>query len=353
MKTDKAGRENIDVYDLFAFSNPMQLPGEAGADCEHPFEGECPVYDITQGLPYAKWWSEDGARYTVQLLCPAPDGTPSASLGNYYKGGDFYRYLAGNSTGPEGTPYSLHVAPLRLGVTRARLKAAVSSSAATLRQAVLTGEFGTLEEPRIVRYVASNYDNADFAVRLSFRVPSPCLHPLPPSHPLSSPLFCSLFPLLQYGATDRLTIVFDKPTDKGSGTRYGLKTFVDALFLFSEGTPADDYSGEWTDDSTFQIVLIDPTDIIPSVADAVPFSTRPSDLRVTTAGGDGLPGALIQNRAASADRIASSAVEVKVSGSFGQVRTPQLVSFTARDVRSRIERRTFTSHSLARACPEL
>ena len=44
------------------------------------------------------------------------------------------------------------------------------------------------------------------------------------------------------------------------------------LFSFSEGDPADDYSGEWTDDSTFVVVIIDPADSIPTVKGLVPFS---------------------------------------------------------------------------------
>ena len=83
-----------------------------------------------------------------------------------------------------------------------------------------------------------------------------------------------------YGEGDRLTLTFDKPTDKARGERYGLKTFVDGLFSFSEGDPADDYSGEWTDDSTFVVTIIDPIDVIPSVAGRIPHSTRASDLAV-------------------------------------------------------------------------
>ena len=96
--------------------------------------------------------------------------------------------------------------------------------------------------------------------------------------------------------TDLLTILFNKKTNKAGGERYGPKNYVDGLFSFSEGDPADDYSGEWTDDSTFVVKLMDPKDIIPSVEGLVPFSTRPSDLSVGTAGGSGRPGALVQDR---------------------------------------------------------
>ena len=93
---------------------------------------------------------------------------------------------------------------------------------------------------------------------------------------------------------DILTVsLTDKPTDKAGGERYGLKSYVDGLFSFSEGDPADDYSGEWTDDSTFVVTIIDPIDVIPSVAGRIPYSTRASELAVATAGGEGLSGAKI------------------------------------------------------------
>lgn len=64
----------------------------------------------------------------------------------------------------------------------------------------------------------------------------------------------------------------------------------------------------------------------------MPFSTRPSDLEVSTAGGAGLPGALITNRGVSLDRTADADVTVKVSGDFGAVRAPTLVRFEAFDL---------------------
>ena len=106
---------------------------------------------------------------------------------------------------------------------------------------------------------------------------------------------------------------------------------MDGLFSFSEGDPADDYSGEWTDDSTFVVTIIDPIDVIPSVAGRVPYSTRPSDLAVATAGGAGLPGAMLQNRASLPTHTADPSQTVLVRGSFGTVRTPELLSFVAMD----------------------
>lgn len=294
MATDKAGRANIDVYDLFHFANPLDA---SNPECDVPFAGECPVYDVTNGLKYESHWAADGSAYTVQLECPAPAGTPTAAAANLYAGAQQPPYLAGNST-TTFVPYVVRVAKVQLGVTRVRLRADVRNTARNLNQPLLRGEFGSVEAPFIVSYVASNYENADAI----------------------------------YGEADLLTISFDKPTDKAGGERYGLKNYVDGLFSFSEGDPADDYSGEWRDDSTFVVRLIDPTDIIPSVEGLVPFSTRPSDLRVSTAGGEGLSGAIIQNRGVSMDRVASASIVVPVSGNFGKVRSPQLVGFEARDL---------------------
>lgn len=312
MPTDKAHRESIDVYDLFYFANPVST---LTPECDVPYAGECPVYDIVNGLGYTSSWSADGSEYTLQLECPVPAGTPAAAAGNNYAAPAAPPYLVGNRTTPCGAgetcnglgspqqweAYEIRVGRLQLGVTRVRLRADVQNSARTLRQPLLSGEFGSITAPMITNYTASNFENADSI----------------------------------YGQSDLLTIIFDKPTDKAGGERYGLKSYVDGLFSFSEGDPADDYSGEWRDDSTFVVGLIDPTDIIPSVAGRVPFSTRPAHLEVATAGSLGppmLPGALIQNRGVSSDRIASSSVIVPVSGDFGEVASPTLTGFDARDL---------------------
>ena len=329
MPTDKASGR-VGVHDLFAFSNPRTVNGQS--ECDVPFAGECPIYDVANGLGYTGAWSADGTSYTLRLQCPAPPGTPTAAVANLYSGAVPPPYLVGNST-QTLQAYELKVARLRLGVTSVRLRADVRNAARNLRPPLLEGEFGSVDGPYIVSYVASNYENADSV----------------------------------YGASDLLTITFDKPTDKAGGERYGLKNYVDALFSFSEGDPADDYSGvrvqptqtlvpqhpckdgpweipgdsyalalesrgqEWRDDSTFVVRLLDPTDVVPSVEGLVPFSTRPSDLRVSTAGGANLPGALIQNRGVSADRTADPTVVVPVAGNFGVVRSPRLVRFEARD----------------------
>ena len=68
-------------------------------------------------------------------------------------------------TAQQGRPSRLqrHVgaAPFRLGVTAVRLRADVANRAGTLRQPTLGGSFGSLQQPRIVKYEASNYENAD------------------------------------------------------------------------------------------------------------------------------------------------------------------------------------------------
>lgn len=76
---------------------------------------------------------------------------------------------------------------------------------------------------------------------------------------------------------------------------------------------------------------MDPIDIVPSVSDNVPFSTRSVGMQVSTAGGIGLSGALIQNRGVSSDRVADPTVVQEASGNFGAVLTPKLNTFVARD----------------------
>ena len=66
-----------------------------------------------------------------------------------------------------------------------RLRADVRNRARNTPQPTLRGAFGSLESPFIVSYVASNYDNTDSV----------------------------------YGDGDRLTLTFDKPTDKARGER--------------------------------------------------------------------------------------------------------------------------------------
>ena len=306
MATDLAADPDIDMYALFHFANPKLVGGVP--QCDVPFHGECPVYDATNSSSYTSAWSDDGASYVVQLACPVPEGTPTLADGNTYAGSVPRPYLFdarrrsphewfNHSGDPSFVSYPVHVARLQLGVTTVRLRADVRNRARNIPQPTLTGAFGSLESPTIVSYVASNYDNTDSI----------------------------------YGDSDRLTLTFDKPTDKARGERYGLKTFVDGLFSFSEGDPADDYSGEWTDDSTFVVTIIDPIDVIPSVAGRIPYSTRASDLAVATAGGAGLPGAMLQNRASLASHTVDPGKDVSVRGSFGAVRTPELLSFVAVD----------------------
>ena len=96
MATDKAGRPDIDVMELFYFANPLALNGEP--ECDEPFFGECPVYDIANGLTYTTAWSDDGSKYTVQLQCPPPEGTPTVALGTHYTGAAPRNYSTGNAS---------------------------------------------------------------------------------------------------------------------------------------------------------------------------------------------------------------------------------------------------------------
>jgi hypothetical protein len=151
----QAGREAIDVYELFAFANPIDA---TTPECDISYAGECPVYDLTNGLSYTGSWAEDGSAYTLRLQCPVPAGTPMAAGGDVYAGASPPPYLVGNNTiTPPLTynAYEIRVARLRVGVTRVRLRADVRNTARNLRQPLLTGEFGSVDEPFIVSYAAS------------------------------------------------------------------------------------------------------------------------------------------------------------------------------------------------------
>ena len=74
---------------------------------------------------------------------------------------------------------------------------------------------------------------------------------------------------------DTLTVTFDAPTDRGAGPSGGSRTFVDDLFRF-EPAPASDYSGEWADDSTFVVTVLDAAGV------SVQYATSSSALAVHT-----------------------------------------------------------------------
>ena len=60
------------------------------------------MYDIANGLTYTTAWSDDGSKYTVQLQCPPPEGTPTVALGNHYGGALAPRNLVGNNVAHDG-----------------------------------------------------------------------------------------------------------------------------------------------------------------------------------------------------------------------------------------------------------
>ena len=140
-----------------------------------------------------------------------------------------------------GTPYC--VAPT--GMSKDDMVDGVPYVAPRLR-----GDFGRTTGPRIVGFSADDPDNGDGA----------------------------------FGDGDKLTITFDQRTNRGrTHTNFERKSasvvsggevqtvaypigvselsgrsLVDALFAFSHGLGAD-YSGEWTDDSTFVVTVVDAT----------------------------------------------------------------------------------------------
>ena len=225
----------------------------------------------------------------MRLQCPHPRHA-NRRRRNHYGGALAPAYLVGNNS-LTWQAYELKVARLRLGVTAVRLRADVRRRA--IRQPA-HGRVWLRRRPLcLVR-------------RLQLRDADAV-----------------------YGESDLLTIT-DKPTDKAGGEQYGLKLYVDGLFSFSEGDPADDYSGEWTDDSTFVVQIIDPTDIVPSVAcknDALtyrqrsrsmPFSTRPSNCASQRGRARAARRAHPESRRLRR-RVSSASVVVPVTGNFGVV----------------------------------
>ena len=67
---------------------------------------------------------------------------------------------------------------------------------------------------------------------------------------------------LAYGAGDELTVVFGIATDRSNGTQFGNyagdRLYVDSLFAFNAQL-GQDYSGAWSDDSTFVLTVVDPS----------------------------------------------------------------------------------------------
>ena len=91
----------------------------------------------------------------------------------------------------------------------------------------ISGSVGPVGVPRIERLLATDPDDAD----------------------------------LTYGVGDELHVVFNVATDRSNSTARGAhsgdRLYVDSLFRFNAQL-GQDYSGEWRDDSTFAITVIDP-----------------------------------------------------------------------------------------------
>ena len=154
----------------------------------------------------------------------------------------------------------------------------------------ITGSVGPSGTPAIAAFVASDPDDLD----------------------------------LQYGAGDELAIVFDMATDRSNATTAGVyeggRLYVDGLFTFNAQL-GQDYSGRWTDDSTFVVTVIDPSWRAgpPFGPDGVADPTNNCTAR--------LRGALeVRNVARTSAALNSSASTPRLSGNAGQDVAPTIVS---------------------------
>ena len=110
-----------------------------------------PVYDATNSSSYTGAWLDDGARYVVQLACPAPEGTRTLADGNTYAGAvprpyvfdprrttpkDAWNYTAGTTAAYSLLYYSSLPTPHFLLLTS---YSSLTTTRGTARQARTTG----------------------------------------------------------------------------------------------------------------------------------------------------------------------------------------------------------------------
>jgi hypothetical protein len=155
--------------------------------------------------------------------------------------------------------------------------------AAIGQSAVLSGNYGRNTPPALVSFVADDPHDLDSV----------------------------------YGAGDILTLSLNMATDRGGADaagKVGTMEDVDRLFAFSTRLAAN-YTGEWLDDSTFQIEVLEPLSAgldVPTVGITEASLSNTSNIR---------------NRASST--LPSIGVPVELTGDFG-ASAPRLDAFTAR-----------------------
>ena len=160
----------------------------------------------------------------------------------------------------------------------------------------LTGSFGSFDPPTVLSAVAADADNAD------------------PT----------------WSAGDTITVTFDRPTNQPG-------EFLDAdelatTLIHSSDFLGDEYAAHWAAADTLVITAVAVESAYPPRIDITRISVRTGAFNITNAAGTSV----------------GCTDSTTLRGSFGATVAPQLLSVTVEDVR-----RTFPSHSLARACPEL
>ena len=147
--------------------------------------------------------------------------------------------------------------------------------------ATLSGDVGRAVAPQIGRFEAATWDRKDAG----------------------------------WSRYDTLRVSFDQLTDLGG--REGGKDFVDTVLAFSHPLGAD-YSGAWSDRSTFLVTILDPTGASPGG----PPINETSGAVISVAG-------QLRNRPGTSS-LAYGEHTLSV-GNWGEVRAPRLLRFFARD----------------------
>ena len=234
------------------FGSPVNVkpgwPTQGGSD----FVDALFQFSHSLGTDYSGFW-RDASVFVVVVLVTAPTAPPL------------------NSSATLAMPAA---SVMVLGSVRAEAGSGPSAALDRIK-CPLTGNYGNDEAPQPLSVTARDPDNSG----------------------------------LGFGPGDVLAVAFSLPTNKDTGTN--AKMYVDSLFSFDPPV-GEEYSGEWTDDSTFVIT-------IQRVGDSAPALGR-AQATVT--------GAIFDIDRARPSAVGQSAV---LSGNYGLATPPRLVSFVADD----------------------
>ena len=240
------------------------------------------THSALEGLQFS---TSPGARYEGVWLTRARLLITVLELGGAADGAaDGVADGAADGGGGSGGPSSL----ARLGHTTVHTRIGARETA----RATLTTALGATVAPRLLSAIADDPDNLDYV----------------------------------YSSGDTVSIYFDRSTDRAGGAASGDKSFVDALFAFSQ-TLAYDYSGEWHGgadellefDSVFRITILQETcpgcTPMPDPLDGA--VVKPKDT------------AAIRTRSGSSPR--AYAPSPPLLGDYGKTRGPKITSFLIDD----------------------